>query len=481
MSNDQSPPPEWASDTDEDDPIREEPARPPERVSLPQWRYAPDAWRWVRRLDSRSARRVLRVRSARVLPAGMRARILALGIPADVLEPTLRSIRSPDRWADKWIETAQRYLGDYRRQASSKNPVEAAQARRLAALSYHVAQLLEFDDDRTVRMCRAAAASLFAQAQPFMYPQARKILVPWRSAELPAYVISPGPQTRPNGLVVLLNGASTSKEETFSWAGMFLRAGLTVLALDSPGTGEATSVRGRGYEDDDILDGVFDLLKQEPMIDSAQVSVVGVSLGGNQAIRCAAYDRRILCAVAVTPPYDPARWLHRASPFLLAQLDSLVDDPELDPWEQADLFSLHDVALDVQCPVLIFGGARDLVVPPSESELLAARLGALGTLAWYPSGGHCLYAELPSWTSEAATWVTSVAAAKGIEMQASGVADPELIAAMAREQLEESTALGEDPYGEEDEGSARLIDPDDHDPDDLGASARLIERRTDDT
>jgi pimeloyl-ACP methyl ester carboxylesterase len=262
---------------------------------------------------------------------------------------------------------------------------------------------------------------------------------------------------------------------------MFLRAGLTVLALDSPGTGEATSVRGRGYEDDDILDGVFDLLKQEPMIDSAQVSVVGVSLGGNQAIRCAAYDRRILCAVAVTPPYDPARWLHRASPFLLAQLDSLVDDPELDPWEQADLFSLHDVALDVQCPVLIFGGARDLVVPPSESELLAARLGALGTLAWYPSGGHCLYAELPSWTSEAATWVTSVAAAKGIEMQASGVADPELIAAMAREQLEESTALGEDPYGEEDEGSARLIDPDDHDPDDLGASARLIERRTDDT
>lgn len=479
MSRDQPPPPsDWPPD--EVEPAHEERTRSDERISLPQWRYAPDAWRWVRRLDSRSARNVLRVRSAKVLPSGLRARILALGIPADVLETTLRSIRSPAQWADKWIETAQRYLGDYRRQASSKNPVEAAQARRLAALSYHVAQLLEFDDERTVRMCRAAAASLFAQAQPFMYPQARKIHVPWRAAGLPAYVITPGPQSRPTGLVVLLNGASTSKEETFSWSGMFLRAGLTVLALDSPGTGEATSLISSGHEDDDILDGVFDLLGQEPMIDAAQVSVVGVSLGGNQAIRCAAYDRRILCAVAVTPPYDPARWLHRASPFLLAQLDTLIDDPDLDPWEQADLFSLHDVAPDVHCPVLIFGGARDLVVPPSESELLAARLGALGTLAWYPSGGHCLYAELPSWTSEAATWVTSVAAAKGIEMQASGVADPELIAAMAREQLEESTALGDDLYGEEDEGSARLIDPHDRDPDDLGASARLIERRDDD-
>ena len=475
MSKDQSPPPEW--EHDEDAPERETRARSDERVSLPQWRYAPDAWRWVRRLDSRSAGRVLRIRSARVLSSGMRARILALGIPGDVLEITLRSIRSPDQWADRWIETAQRYLGDYRRQASSKNPVEAAQARRLAALSYHVAQLLEFYDDRTIRMCRAAAASLFAQAQPFMYPQARKVHVPWRAAELPAYVLTPGPQTRPTGLVVLLNGANTSKEETFSWAGMFLRAGLTVLALDTPGTGEATSLPGRGYEDDDIMDGVFDILRQEPMIDSAQVSLVGVSLGGNQAIRCAAYDRRILCAVAVTPPYDPARWLHRASPLLLAQLDSLVDDPELDLWEHADLFSLHDVARDVRCPVLIFGGARDLVVPPSESELLAVRLGALGTLAWYPSGGHCLYAELPSWTAEAATWVTSVAAAKGIEMQTSGMADPVLIAAMAREHLEESTAQGDDLYGEDDEGDSHQYDDDYDDPDDLGASARLIERR----
>lgn len=451
-----------------------------ERVSLPQWRYAPDAWRWVRRLDTRSARNVFRVRTARVLPSGLRARFLVLGIPADILETTLREIRSPDQWADKWIATAQRYLGDYRRQATSKNPVEAAQARRLAALSYHVAQVLESDDIRTVRMCRAAAASLFAQAQPFVYPHARKVQVPWRTADLPAYLISPGPQTRPTGLVVLLNGACTSKEETFSWAGSFLRAGLAVLAMDSPGTGEASSLIGRGYEDDDIIDGVFDILRREPLIDATQVSVVGVSLGGNQAIRCAAYDRRILTVVAVTPPYDPARWIHRASPFLLSQIGSLIDDPDLDPWEQADLFSLHDVARRVRCPVLVFGGARDLVVPPSESELLAARVGALGTLAWYPAGGHCLYTELSSWTSEAATWITSVAAAKGLEMQSSGTADPGQIAAMAREQLVEASTMGDDLYGEDDEGSARLIDSGHSDPDDLGASARMIERHSED-
>ena len=451
-----------------------------QRVSLPQWRYAPDAWRWVRRLDTRTARKVFRVRTARILPHGMRGRFLALGIPADVLETTLRQIRSPDQWANEWIETAQRYLGDYRRQATSKNPLEAAQARRLAGLSYHVAQILELNDQRTVRMCRAAAASLFAQAQPFMYPHARKIQVPWRSAELPAYVISPGPQTRPTGLVVLLNGASTAKEETFSWAGMFLRAGLVVLALDSPGTGEATSLMGHGYDDDDIIDGVFDVLKHEPLIDATQVSVVGVSLGGNQAIRCAAYDRRILSVVAVTPPYDPARWLHRASPYLLSQLGALIDDPDLDPFEQADLFSLHDLARGVRCPVLVFGGARDLVVPPSESELLAARLGALGTLVWYPAGGHCLFTELPSWTSEAATWITSVAAAKAIEMQTSGGADPELIAAMAREQLVEAGTMGDDLYGDDHEGPAGLADSGHGDPDDFGASARMVERSPED-
>lgn len=456
---------------------REDLDTPTDQVSIPQWRYSPDAWRWVRRLDRKHAHAFLRARSARGLPRSMRSRFLMMGIPDETLMETLSGISSPDHWANAWIETAQRYLGDYRRQISSRNPLEAAQARRLSALCYHAAQIFVLDEERTVRLCRAAAATLFAQAQPIIYPHVRRVAVPWRSSTLPGYFLVPGGQNRAAGLVVILNGTSTSKEETFSWAPGFLRAGLAVLVMDSPGTGEATGLRIPPADANDILDGVSTLFAGEPMIDLTQVSVAGVSLGGNQALRCAVYDRRIMSVVAVTPPYDPARWLHRASPLLRGELGMVFGDDGRDPYEQVAELSLHDDAVRARCPVLVFGGGRDLIVPPAESQLLAARLGALGTLSWYPDGGHCLYGHLRGWTSDAATWIASVGAARAIEMQMNGRADPVTVAAMAREQLDTTNALEEDVFGDEDDSAAHLVGPDRADLDDLGGSARVVSSR----
>lgn len=443
-----------------------------DRTSIPQWRYAPDAWRWVSRFNDRHARSLLRIRSARILPTSMRARFLAMDIPNDILDATLAGITSPDKWSNAWIETAQRFLGDYRRQVSSKHLLEAAQARRLAALSYHAAQMFSTGDERTIRTCRAAAASLFAQAQPYVYPDARRLTVPWRSHRLPAYVQTPAGSTARSGLVVILNGASTSKEESFAWAESFLRAGMAVLSLDSPGTGEASGVPNPNADDDDILDGVFEIMQNEPSIDLAQVSVVGVSLGGNLAVRSAAYDRRIMCSVAVTPPFDPARWIRRASPLLTRQMSGGVDSTTDDPYASASRYSLHDSVSRLKSPLLVFGAGHDLVVPPSEAQLLAARGGALASLVWYPNSGHCLYDAIPTWTAEAATWISSVAAARAFEYQSAGYADPLHIAEMARDQLRIADTMGQDFW--DDEGGARLIDPPDPDADEIGSYARVI-------
>lgn len=446
----------------------------PGRVSLPTWKYAPDAWRWVHRFDERYASVVLRARSARVLPTGLRKRFLAMGIPADVLESTLQSIRSTDQWPEAWVETAQRFLGDYRRQVSSKHLLEAAQARRLAALSYHAAQVFGFGDERTVRTCRAAAASLFAQAQPYVFPNAQRILIPWRAHELPAYLQMPSGVRDRVGLVVLLNGASTSKEESFGWADSFLRAGLAVLSLDVPGWGEASSVPNPDHDENDLLDGVFDVLRQVRAIDLSEVSAVGVSLGGNLAVRCAAYDRRIMSIVAVTPPFDPARWVTRASPLLARQLGDLSADTSDDYWAAVDRLSIYDQVPLVNAPMLVFGAARDMVVPPAEAQLLASRAGELGTLVWYSGGGHCLYESIPAWTSEAATWISSVAAARAMEYQASGVADPVSVSSLAREQLSLTGMTDADFF--DDEGSAAMVElPDvDYEEDDIGSYARVI-------
>lgn len=440
-------------------------ATPPGKgtASLPAWRYSGDAWRWARRLDFRKVDMLFRARSARVLPSSARARFIGLGIPPEVVDETLGRIRRAGEWSDRWIETAQRFLGDTRRQESAQNWREAAQARQLAAMCYHAAQIFEPSDRRTVRKCRAAAASLFTQTLPMLHPNARHLWIPWRSRSLPALFQVPEPVDEPVGLVVVLNGASMSKEETFGWSGRFLDHGFAVLDLDSPGTGEATGVADASADQDDILDGVFEIFADESMIDLDRVVVVGSSLGANQAVRAAAHDRRILASIAVTPPYDPERWLHRASPLLQMELGLMVEGEAVqEVWDTVAEFGLDTVVDEAQQPMLIFGGGRDVIVPPTEAQLLAERVGERATLVWYPKGGHCLYDAVDQWTFEAAIWAEAVAAASRDPETARDVARVSAIAREALETAEYRPAPVDTSDPDDEDGFseyARLIEP----------------------
>ncbi len=441
--------------------MSESPGRPvPESPTqtLRPWSRETDAWRWARRLDRRYVNSILRVRSATVVPASFRARIAAMGIPADITEETLREIHRLDQWANAWIETAQRFLGDYRRQISGSQRTDAAQARMLAGYCYHIAQLVPGPDERTLEHCNATAAALVRQALPDVLPQARRLDIPWRNTTLPAILI-PGPDVpEPSGLVVMLNGTSTTKEEHLRWVGAFTAAGLATLLLDVPGTGEARHLGPPVADQMDLLDGVFEMLHGYHAIDARKVGVLGISLGGNLALRCLAYDRRIAGAAMVTPPYDPARWIDRASPLIRDEMQRLfqTEDPE-ELNRIAASFSLEDVTGHIQRPTLILGAGRDMVVPPSESTRLASALGPLSTLAWYANGGHALYGEIPAWTADAAYWFRAIQ-----QRQSTRVDDIGVLAQSWREALYEVPERELD-WDEELE-TTRLLHPDEVDP-----------------
>ena len=137
----------------------------------------------------------------------------------------------------------------------------------------------------------------------------------------------------------------------------------------------------------------FDLAAEHDDLDPHMVAVGGVSLGGGLAVRCAAYDRRLIGAMAITPPYDPLAWWQYANPLVRMQLLTLAVTHE-NPEDVVADFDLTGLAGRLQTPLLVFGAGRDLVVPPEESVALAARLGDLATLVWYPEGGHGLYGEM---------------------------------------------------------------------------------------
>jgi alpha-beta hydrolase superfamily lysophospholipase len=441
--------------------MSESPARsapePPTQTPRP-WSRETDAWRWNRRLDRRYVNYLLRARSATVIPSSLRARIATMGLPADIVDETLREIRRLDQWANAWIETAQRFLGDYRRQISGGQRADAAQARMLAGYCYHIAQLAPGPDERTQEHCNATAAALVRQALPDVLPQARRLDIPWRTGTLPAILI-PGPDIpEPSGLVVVLNGSSTTKEEHLRWIGAFTAAGLATLLLDVPGTGEARHLGPPAADQMDLLNGVFDLLRGYHAIDARKVGVLGISLGGNLALRSLAYDRRIVGAAMVTPPYEPARWIAHASPLIRDEMERLFQTRNPEELRQvAESFSLQDVTGHVHRPTLVLGAGRDMVVPPSESTRLAAALGPLSTLAWYASGGHALYQEIPAWTADVAYWFRAVQ-----HRQSTRVDDIEMLAAEWREALNEVPERDLD--WDEDLETTRLLSPEEVEP-----------------
>ncbi len=371
------------------------------------WPHGPHAWRLAARIGRREVDLLLRVRSAKGLPRSVRSRLFSLGLPEDDVIRTLGEIRSLAQWPEAWTATAQRYLGEARRQGTGDQEAEMAYARRCAALCYHVAHFQSWSDPRTARTLRANASSLFSQSVPHLAPPMRRLLLPWRNTTLPAYLVLPVAFAKPWPLAVFLNGATTAKEEVVLWSQAFLDRGIAVLAVDSPGTGEAGELGPLRADHDDVTDGVFTLAADDAALDPRRVALVGVSLGGTMAVRSAAHDRRVAAVVAVTPPYDAGQWHDRANALAVGQLMALMS-PDLPLAHLAAVFALPGVVRRLRAPLLVLGAGRDLVVPPAEAVSLAAAVGEDATLLWYPKLGHGLFEAIPTWTADAARWLTTV-------------------------------------------------------------------------
>lgn len=363
------------------------------------------AWRLAPLAESRRIDTALRLFGARALFLGGGAsRLDALGLPHDVSAETLRRVRALDDWDVAWTWAAQRFLGESRIFARSGNADAAALQQRHAALAYHLGAALVFDNTRTIRTLRASASTLFARAMNQLRPAVQRREIRWRTSQLPAYLAFPTDATSPSPLVVLLNGTSTSKEETLLWGDAFLERGLAVLALDWPGSGESALTVAPTAECEDFTDGVFELAETEPGLDARQVALLGFSLGGAIAARAAAGDRRIAAIVAVTPPYDAGAWFAGAQPLLKRHLATLAGGQHRAA-RLAAAFAVPELLPRTRCPILVLGAGRDVIVPPHEAMRYCAAVGDRGTLLWYPEGSHGLYEYLPEWTNEAAAWL----------------------------------------------------------------------------
>ncbi len=168
-------------------------------------------------------------------------------------------------------------------------------------------------------------------------------------APLPAMILCPG-------------GIGAGDYEILEWLGGHL-PGIGIVGLTIKWRGSAPE-----HDPDDIARAV-DWLIAQPFIDPARIGVMGMSRGGNAALRGAAFDARLKLAITFGPATD---FLQQAAgtkvyaPSRHRMLKDWLGDPDTNRayYEQVQAIS-H--AARIRQPLLMVHGLHDMHAVPEQS------------------------------------------------------------------------------------------------------------------
>jgi pimeloyl-ACP methyl ester carboxylesterase len=123
--------------------------------------------------------------------------------------------------------------------------------------------------------------------------------------------------SRDGAAVALLHGASSTRSSVLDQAVALNRHGYGVLLFDARGHGRSSgSPMDLGWYGDRDVEAAIDELTRQPHVDPGRIAVVGMSMGGEEAIGAAATDHRIRAVVAEGAENrtyaDRAAWLPRS-------------------------------------------------------------------------------------------------------------------------------------------------------------------------
>lgn len=105
--------------------------------------------------------------------------------------------------------------------------------------------------------------------------------------------------SRNGAAVVLAHGAGTTRTSTLRQAAVLGGAGYGLLVLDARGHGRSDGAgMDLGWFGDQDLTAAVDFLARQPGVAPRRIGVVGLSMGGEEAIGAAAADSRIRAVVA---------------------------------------------------------------------------------------------------------------------------------------------------------------------------------------
>jgi alpha-beta hydrolase superfamily lysophospholipase len=299
---------------------------------------------------------------------------------------TLDGVASWADWADAWTAAADRYVRIGDRAAEDGHDLTAAEHLRRAALTLHFAQFVLLDDVERRAAIHARQCDLYARAAPRLRPPAVRVEIPTRVGAVPGYLRHP-PCDPSAGLVVLVPGLESTKEQFSTFEPYLLDRGLSTLSVEGPGQGE-TRYR-RVFRDDDYglaLAGVSRFVTDR-VPGARPVALLGTSFGGYLALRHAREFGDLAAVVDIAGPYDLG-WFRRMQPVVQEGFRHVLGVDSDDEAESLLIPMTLDGHLPRGVPALVVHGARDPIIPVRHAHRIAGELGSDVTLRVEPEGNH---------------------------------------------------------------------------------------------
>jgi len=292
-------------------------------------------------------------------------------------------------WFTEWKNMGDRVVA-LAEKAQNSGHLQTASAAFMRAANYlQIGERLLQPRTAESQQAYARSVELFKRELsnvPFL--SIESVEVPFEGGKsLPAYFVkAKQPASAKWPTVVFFDGLDVTKEiQYFIGVPELIKRGMACLIADGPGNGESIRFRGMPARYDTNVAGTatVDYLESRPDVDKDRLAVMGISLGGYYAPRCAAFEKRFKACVAWGAQYDyHAIWKRRIEQAFQASLsvpgEHITWFLGVSTLEEAlkklEKFTLQGVAEKIECPFLVTHGEADAQIPMEYARKLFAEV-----------------------------------------------------------------------------------------------------------
>jgi dipeptidyl aminopeptidase/acylaminoacyl peptidase len=332
-------------------------------------------------------------------------RMLSNGIDYNDFMATLARVQSWGAWSAEWSRTAARHEAIAARAADDGHLLTAGEAWVRASLCHHFGKFVFFDDLAQYEVAHQGTVENYRRAAPHLTPTAEAVAIPYRGGVLHGYLRKPAGAARP-GIVQIIPGLDSVKEEFGNFEPVFLARGLATLTVDGPGQGEAED-RAIEPHYEHVVAACIEAMAARGDVDAGRYGAVGISLGGYYVARAAAFEPRLKAAVSVGGPYDMGA-IFDSAPVLTQQALQArfrVDSVEA-AREATRALSLDGVAERIRQPFFIVFGRQDRLIPFAQSERLAGEIASADKRFDLHADGNHVCNNIPyAWRPQVGDWL----------------------------------------------------------------------------